>query len=37
MKTGFDLLLPDNSYTYRIVADFEKVLGILPVEYKELI
>lgn len=37
MKTGFDFLIESTSYNNQIVEDFEKVLGSIPLPYKEFI
>jgi len=34
MKKGLELLIVENKYTLSIIEDFEKVLGVLPNEYK---
>ena len=34
MISGFDLLIKDNTYSNKVIEDFEKVLGILPEQCK---
>lgn len=36
-KSGFDLILRSTIYSQQVISNFEKVLGVLPLEYKEFI
>jgi len=37
MQKGYELLTKSNAYSKEVVQDFEKVLGSIPKEYKELV
>lgn len=36
-KSGFDLILRSTIYSKQVISDFEKILGVLPLEYQEFI